>query len=343
MISSFDPIVAEGDGKPAIRPGTVIVAYDGARTRVLGAARPAPQQLPPPSATAATAAPREAVFNAENRVVAALTPFMRKAAEAGAGAARVGGQQVASAFRQTPLGARLFGGERFFLVDVGRKSAELTWEVDSASPGMSFRVTLSFEARVEDPAAVVRNGIRDIVGYHGASLIRAVRDIAAAIPARDMDKVRERLRDALAPGVADGIVAVSSISCRVVSDEKALDLMRQSSEADLHIQAIGAQTRVDQAKRDGVRDVLGSPGEVLAAWIATKDETYRAVYLDMVADAARTRDEQIKLLTLALDRGIIEVHEIQMRYPQLAEHVIGSLASTIGKPGAALPGSKSGS
>ncbi|MCF4127617.1 hypothetical protein [Methylobacterium sp. SyP6R] len=335
MISAFDPIVADGDAKPAIRPGTVIVAYDGARARVLGAARPAPQQPP----TATTAAPRESVFNAENRVVATLTPFMRKAAEVGAGAARAGGQQVASAFRQSSLGTRLLGGgERYFLVDVGRKAAELTWEVDSASPGISFRVTLSFEARVEDAAAVVRNGIRDIVGYHAASLIRAVRDIAAAIPAWEMDKVRDRLRGALAHGMTDGIVSVSSISCRVVSDEKALDLMRRSSEADLHIQAIGAETRVGRARRDGVLDTLRSPREVLAAWIATKDETYRAVYLDMVADAARTRDEQIKMLTFAMEKGIIEAHEIQVRYPQLAEQVIASLANRIGKPDAASPG-----
>jgi hypothetical protein len=326
---AFDPILIESDKLPAIQAGTVVVVAEGGQLRLftdetdLSRWRQPPEVLAPPAAD-------QPIFEQTSPVVRKLSIFTRRAADVGARLASAGAKQAVRALKQTDVGARLlWSGERYFLVYIGRKTGEIGFEADSASSGISFRMTVSFEARVIDAVEAVAQGIRDLCGHHANTIRARAREAARQYSAQELDAARNAVSKAFAQGVRDLAVEVCGVSARITVDQRAVDLLRTVSEEDLRIQAINAQSRTQRAQRDNELQDLRSPEKVLAAWLSTHDERYRKIYEGMITAQSRNRDEKTQLLKLAIEKGLIEPHDVWSRFPDFADSVLSVVGNAL--------------
>ena len=337
MTNIIDPIIEKSNAMPGIRAGCAIVAFDGSHARLIGGSGPkvapsSPDALPEPvraqpPEVAAGPPDSEPIFNTSSVWGGRLNVFGKKALGVGASIAVVGGRHLTTALKQSSIGATLLGPpERYFLVDIGSKSGEFSFDADSGSAGIPFRITLTFSVRVIDAARVVELGVSDLVAYHMNTVSALIRSRAIDFRAEEFEAARSAFMALIRSGFRDEAVDVSGMSLRMTADERSQQFLRTASEEHLRTRAIGVEQRIGTAQRESVSEALSTPEKILAAWLATKDDRYRVIYEGRIAAAARNQDERMQLLRLALENKLIEPHDLHERFPDLAQTLLQDMA-----------------
>ena len=320
----IDPILEESERYPVVRPGTAVIAFDGTAARRASAAPPSPGATAPlPESETEGAQP---VFNETSLLGRVLSRTSTAAGNAGSRLARASGKVFVDAARRSKFGAAVFGhGERYFLVDTSRKSANVDFQVPSSRVGLAFDIMLAFDVRVTDPEAVVHEGVRDLVGLFAPRMKRIAERAASAHPPKDSLGARGAVERALGESLEDAGVLASGISARVEPDETALALIRLENEVDLRLAAIAAKNQIDEAERRAVIEAITRPEHAIAAWIATGDPRYREAWVAQVQEKRGSREEMMAVLRMGLEKGIIERHEIADAFPDLGADIIRAL------------------
>lgn len=335
MTNPINPILHVSERKPAKNPGTVVVFSDGRTFRQLDAVLEPVRLLPPPDATGApppqpkhNQVPGEPVFNIDNPIVQRSLTVAATGAQGAASAAR----HMLEAAKRSSWAARLMGqAHQYYLVDIGRKHAAQSLKPPSASSMLNFSVELTFDVRVVDPVKVVELGIADLGLHHATRLRNIVSEITQKITIDQVDQARRDIQSRLQRGINDHIIEIVEISADVSVDEAAAVWLRTVGEEQIKIAAAEAAGRVGSVQRSGEKAAIGSFDELLAEWARTGDPKYKAIFDTQMAASAAMRDEKIKVLLVALEKGLIEEFEVRERYPALLNQILSGQSSHFGQ------------
>jgi len=183
------------------------------------------------------------------------------------------------------LGDRWRGAQKYFVVDVSRKSSELAFLTPSNKSVLEFEVQATIYCRVANPVQAFLENLTDPGAAMHATVKKVVAGVANETDITEAIKLKSRLeayfhdhRVTNAPrrGAEDEASAeLLEIDLKVFPAESAREYVGNIEREDLAIRSSQALHRIQDSQRKAMDDAFWSHEELLKQWIAVSARTGR--------------------------------------------------------------------
>lgn len=240
-------------------------------------------------------------------------------------------------------GERVFGKyNSFYQVEIGSKSYRTSFKSESARPSLEFEVTIELTFRVVDAAGAVRRGLTDPEMIFSAAVRRATRrctqECEVDMTARARDEIEKAILALSARAAAglpsssdngrgvDPAIEILDVTSEVRPDERAIELLRKVDEQAMVQRADTADSKVQEARRRIIADILKDPDQILAQTIATKDPAFQDALRFKIEQMGNDIDKQMELFQFLVSKQLIQEHDIHEKYGDIGRAAFAALA-----------------
>jgi hypothetical protein len=230
------------------------------------------------------------------------------------------------------LGDRWRGAQKYFVVDVSRKSSELRFLTPSNKSVLEFEVQATLYCRVANPAQAFFENLTDPGEAMHATVKKLVSNIANEVDITEAIKLKSRLeayfRDHrvtnATQGAADDEASAEllDIDLKVFPAESAREYVGNIEREELTIRSSQALHRVQDSQRKAMNEVFWSHEELLKQWIVTKDDSYREALRFRLEQDAASNQLKLALLKQAQDSGALDERELHRLAEPLVQELI---------------------
>ncbi|MFD9425418.1 MULTISPECIES: hypothetical protein [unclassified Streptomyces] len=193
--------------------------------------------------------------------------------------------------------ARFGSYQSVYTVDISEHRLVLDIPLLSRDPSFSFRGRVDLVCRVDDPAEVVRRGIRDMSGALHGALRKMLREVSREYDIAEFHDAERALNASLRSFEGDSAVRLRSIQVELLVDE---DEIATSGRA---FRDVERETRLDGMRRRRHLDLMRDEGvEGIIAEIMER-EGPRAALAWIEKGEAEQREANLQTLRMVLERG----------------------------------------
>ena len=224
-------------------------------------------------------------------------------------------------------GERIFGAySQYYNVYTGTTTISIPpFDCSSSVPGIDFNVSIDISVQIIDPVRAVREDMSDLTLLMQQPVRVAAEAVTHKHGLESMPHVKVGIQTSVAQINLDRAVRVSGVVATVTLDTRAKELLRKIGEERISIKADEAQSRVDAARREKILAMLDSPNELLAHSMVTKDADFRDAFNIKLGEMNDRKQDQINLLKWALEKNIIEPHDIHEKYKTILDFALSSI------------------
>jgi hypothetical protein len=230
------------------------------------------------------------------------------------------------------LGDRWMGSQKYFLVDVSRKSSELAFLTPSNKSVLEFEVQATIYGRVANPVQAFLENLSDPAAALQATVKKIIANFANEADITEAIKLKSRLdayfkktrvTNAQRPEAEDEATAeLLEIDLKIFPSDSAREYVSNIEREEVAIRSGEALHRIQNSQRKQMDEVFWSQEELLKQWIVTRDDSYREALRFRLEQDAASNQLKLALLKQAKDSGALDERDLHMLAQPLVQELI---------------------
>jgi hypothetical protein len=235
--------------------------------------------------------------------------------------------------RRSPLALFLIGSTpTYYLVDISPHTISDERRIQLADTGIYAKVEIEYRATVEDPVAIVQQGIQDVREYLSRKFYIEIAKIAARGTLTDnIDGLRKQLNDLSNRIPQDEVISIEQATFDVGIEGTAAGELARLSAASLQKQGLKVRHELNDLERGYYQQIISDDNALLAEMMRPGvDKTTLQTALRARLEATETTfNQKVTLLKMAFEHGVLEQHQIRRDYPQFFDQLTQAMTGLV--------------
>jgi hypothetical protein len=227
--------------------------------------------------------------------------------------------------RRSPLAVFLMGSTpAYYLVDISPHTVSDERRIQLADTGIYATVEIEYRAIVEDPVAVVQQGIQDVREYISRKIyIEIAKAAAEGTLADNIDGLRKQLNEIAAQIPQDEVISIEQVTLDVGVEGTAADDLARLAAASLQKKGLKVQQDLDDLRRAYFEKIITDDNALLAEMMrpGVDKATLQMALRSRLEASETTFNQKLALLKMAFEHGVLEQHQIRNQYPEFFNQI----------------------